>query len=243
MTIRHNFYVFFAVSYIVFLAVGFGVGLVLASAYAWNVGHIVNLLSFAGGIRIATLHRGGRLCEISAPPRQIFFAILRTKLKKLAICFALLAVSIDAAFYMVGFSYFTGAIQPLNEIRLLLMALAYSAIAYFQLDWLSKQGMAFSREQSDAIRCFTRGYQALGDADKSVLVAGLKFPGSPMLTTSGSANDLFWQELSGYQLMERDGLPEGLENSELSAEFAAWTLTEAGRHLLPLLIHKFDKQN
>ncbi len=241
MTIRHNYYVFFTASYVAFLAIGLGLGFVLGSATGWNIGYVVNVLSFAAALKVATANSDVWFLKILAPPRYFFYSELREKLKTHSIVSALLATAIDSSSYFVASHYFSGAFQALSPGRLLVLVFAYSVLAYLLLDILTKQGTSLNRDESEAAQCFVEGFRVLGDGDKSVLIAGLKLPGSPMITTSGSPNDIFWRDLSRHRLTERAELSEGIQASEVSKNLVAWTLTEEGSRLITFLLHSAGK--
>jgi len=80
-----------------------------------------------------------------------------------------------------------------------------------------------------------RDFRALSAADMSVIMEGAKRPGATLLTSRGSANDLFWQKLSVVKWTEQVALPEGLASSPLADKFIAWSVTELGAISLPML--------
>lgn len=95
------------------------------------------------------------------------------------------------------------------------------------------------RDKDDFGPNLIRMFRKLSAADKSVIIEGVRRPGSHMLTSKGSDNDLFWSELSRVKWTERVELDLGIAED---VECAAWLVTELGAISIPVIFRKAAEQ-
>ena len=84
----------------------------------------------------------------------------------------------------------------------------------------------------------------LSPGDVSVLIYGVENPGIRMMTTGGSANDVFWSALEKLGLTEAHPLPnelaEELEATGITLRF--FTVTPLGQTEIPTLLERTRKR-
>lgn len=136
MTVRHNFFVFFAVFYFVFLALGSTAGFALIRFTGVNAGFVVNIISFCAAVQLSTTRFGGRFLYIEGPGPIGLAAIVSKRRYLIPPAFALIAIAIDMFLYTLASFYFRGEFQELNPWRLPAMFGAYSLFAYYVLSHL-----------------------------------------------------------------------------------------------------------
>jgi hypothetical protein len=85
--------------------------------------------------------------------------------------------------------------------------------------------------------------QRLNSGDVSVLLYGVENPGTRMMTTKGSANDVFWSALEKVGLTESHPVPDDiggeLEAAGITLRF--YTVTEQGEAEIPALLERTRK--
>lgn len=138
MTVRHNFFVFFAVFYFLFLALGYTAGLALIRFTGVNAGYVVNIICFCAAVQLSAVRFGGRYLYIEGPSAIGLAAIIRKRRFVIPAAFALIGIAIDMVFYTLTSFYFRGEFQELNPWRLLVMFVAYGVLASFVLTSLHK---------------------------------------------------------------------------------------------------------
>lgn len=86
--------------------------------------------------------------------------------------------------------------------------------------------------------------QRLSPGDVSVLMYGVENPGTRMMTTEGSANDVFWSALERLGLTETHPLPEDLDGELAGAgiRLRFYTVTERGEAEIPALLQRKRKR-
>ena len=136
MTVRHNFFVFFAIFYFVFLALGLSAGLALGRFTGVNLGFVVNIISFCAAVQLSATRFGGRYLYIEGPGPIGLAAIISKRRYTIPPAFALIAVAIDMAFYTLSSFYFRGEFQELNPWRLVGMFGVYCVLSYLVLSQL-----------------------------------------------------------------------------------------------------------
>ncbi len=98
------------------------------------------------------------------------------------------------------------------------------------------QSIAQAQPSQEAMLQLIEGFMALSPGDRSTLAVAQDKRDAILLTSKGSPNDLYWQELARWGWMRRAPIPEGLTQAGLADRFSAWTTTRLGREKIPLLI-------
>ncbi len=96
--------------------------------------------------------------------------------------------------------------------------------------------VAQAQPTQEAMLQLIEGFMALSPGDRSTLEVAQDKRDAILLTSKGSPNDLYWQELARWGWMRRAPVPEGLTQAGLADRFSAWTTTRLGREKIPLLI-------
>jgi hypothetical protein len=148
--------------------------------------------------------------------------------------FATLSVTIDATFYTAAAQYFLGEARYVPAWRVVVLIVVFGIFAHMMTSpsMMPKSARRILALQAKCAEAFRR----LSKADRSVLIGGLARPGSTMLTATGSANHLLWQELGQLGWTRQVELPDALAADALQGLFTAWTVTNLGSVKLPMMI-------